>query len=212
MTRADAQLWDAQADAFDDEPDHGLRDPSVRAAWLALLREYLPPAPIRLVDLGCGTGSLATLVAFEWAAEIAGFDLSRQMVARAVAKSSLRPAGYGVADAARPPLADACVDVVLGASPVGSPGPARGADPLAQLLRPGGRLVLVEGCWSTGAGIPMADCVEAVAAVGQVQHAVPLPDPALWGRPIEDERYLVVGSPDRQCGDTDPCSRPVSPH
>ncbi|MYR55167.1 SAM-dependent methyltransferase, partial [Streptomyces sp. SID625] len=25
--------WDAQAAVFDDEPDHGLRDPRVRAAW-----------------------------------------------------------------------------------------------------------------------------------------------------------------------------------
>jgi hypothetical protein len=29
--------WDAAAAAFDDEPDHGLRDPAVRSAWADLL-------------------------------------------------------------------------------------------------------------------------------------------------------------------------------
>ena len=29
--------WDAAAATFDDEADHGLRDPAVRAAWAALL-------------------------------------------------------------------------------------------------------------------------------------------------------------------------------
>src|SRR6201995_958193 len=50
-------FWDEQAAAFDTEPDHGLRDPVVRAAWAALLHELLPPAPAAVVDLGCGTGS-----------------------------------------------------------------------------------------------------------------------------------------------------------
>jgi hypothetical protein len=27
------QLWDREAAAFDDQPDHGLRDPVVRQAW-----------------------------------------------------------------------------------------------------------------------------------------------------------------------------------
>ncbi|MEZ5097766.1 MAG: hypothetical protein R2731_17805 [Nocardioides sp.] len=35
---------DAEAATFDDEPDHGLRDPAVRAAWQVLLREE-PPRP-----------------------------------------------------------------------------------------------------------------------------------------------------------------------
>ncbi|HET6968429.1 MAG TPA: SAM-dependent methyltransferase, partial [Ornithinibacter sp.] len=62
-------------------------------------------------------------------------------------------------------------------------------------LRPGGRLVLVEGDWSTGAGLTAQRCAEAVSgscAHVEVRH---LPDPALWGREITDERYLVVARP-----------------
>jgi hypothetical protein len=62
-----------------------------------------------------------------------------------------------------------------------------------RLLRPGGRLVLIEGSWSTGAGLPAADCRELVlrhrttAVVRQLAA-----DAALWGGPVEDERYLLV--------------------
>src|SRR5690242_1852603 len=31
--------WDAEAVSFDEEPDHGLRDPEVRAAWAERLRD-----------------------------------------------------------------------------------------------------------------------------------------------------------------------------
>ncbi|RRR69765.1 SAM-dependent methyltransferase, partial [Streptomyces sp. RP5T] len=32
--------WDAEAASFDEEPDHGLRDPAVRAAWAERLRAW----------------------------------------------------------------------------------------------------------------------------------------------------------------------------
>ncbi|MZE76013.1 NUDIX hydrolase, partial [Streptomyces sp. SID5475] len=51
--------WDAAAPEFDEEPDHGLRDPAVRAAWSARLADWLPGEPSDVLDLGCGTGSLA---------------------------------------------------------------------------------------------------------------------------------------------------------
>ncbi|MDQ3276431.1 MAG: class I SAM-dependent methyltransferase [Actinomycetota bacterium] len=55
--------WDGQSATFDAQPDHGLLDPAVRAAWAQLLLPLMPPAPASVVDLGCGTGSLAVLLA-----------------------------------------------------------------------------------------------------------------------------------------------------
>ena len=63
MTDDARRFWDAEAATFDDEPDRGLRDPVVREAWRELLVELLPPVPAEVVDLGCGTGSLAVLLA-----------------------------------------------------------------------------------------------------------------------------------------------------
>ena len=63
VTEAIRAAWDAEADGFDDQPDHGLRDPSVRAAWWSLLSDQLPAPPVRVLDVGSGTGSLAVLLA-----------------------------------------------------------------------------------------------------------------------------------------------------
>ena len=38
---AEAAYWDSQAPTFDDQPDHGLRDPHVRDAWRQLLLPHL---------------------------------------------------------------------------------------------------------------------------------------------------------------------------
>ncbi len=48
--------WDAESATFDDEPDHGLRDPAVRGAWAAGLRGRLPRGPADVLDPGCGAG------------------------------------------------------------------------------------------------------------------------------------------------------------
>jgi hypothetical protein len=45
--------WDDQAVTFDDEPDHGLRDPAVRQAWADLLR---PAGVLVLVEGRRSTG------------------------------------------------------------------------------------------------------------------------------------------------------------
>ena len=85
----DSARWDAEAEAFDEAADHGLRDATVRAAWRSLLVSLLPPPPARVADLGCGTGSLSLLLADE-GHPVTGVDFSPAMVARAVAKADER--------------------------------------------------------------------------------------------------------------------------
>ena len=88
-----SSYWDAQAGTFDSWPDHGLAEPGTRAAWSALLLGLLPEPPARVVDIGCGTGSLAVLLA-EHGYEVEGVDFSPAMVSAAQAKA--RAAGVGV--------------------------------------------------------------------------------------------------------------------
>jgi SAM-dependent methyltransferase len=302
--------WDEAAATFDNEPDHGLRDPAVKAAWSAVLLPRLPSQRCRIADLGCGTGSVSALFA-EAGHEVHGVDQSPRMleIARAKCGGDTRPdarggelranasggeprvdAGGGElrvdgrgeelqanapgrdpwavvrggepsADGAGQPNADACG----GESPADTRGRdpqsnARGRDPRAEagggesrvgvrdgelrsdarygdplpgravfflgdaadpplephqydvvfarhvlwtlpeeavgrwveLLRPGGRLVLVEGRWSTGAGLTAEECRGLVLRHRRQAVVTPLPDPALWGGPIDDERYLLV--------------------
>jgi SAM-dependent methyltransferase len=189
----EAAIWDAQAASFDDAPDHGLRDPVVRAAWRALLLGELPPAPARVADLGCGTGTLSVLLAAEGYA-VDGVDLSPAMVERAVEKAGGRAGvAFVVADAADPPLAAAAYDVVLCRHVLWAlPEPSTALRRWAELLRPDGRLVLVEGRWWNDAGLSHDDTVGLCHELGLRTSVRRLDDPALWGGPITDERYLVA--------------------
>lgn len=190
------RYWDEQAATFDDEADHGLRDPAVRRAWDELILPLLPPAPARVADLGCGTGSLSLLLA-EAGHEVHGVDWSPRMIDAARAKTTAAgvPARFSVADAAAPPIAAGSVDVVLARHILWAfeePG-----DVLASwtnLLSPGGRLLLVEGRWSTGAGLSAAGCATLVRRHRQEAQVRMLGEAVYWGKDITDERYLLLSS------------------
>jgi SAM-dependent methyltransferase len=190
QTRA---LWDEEALTFDDAPDHGLADPEVRAAWRALLLGHLPPAPARVADLGCGTGTLSVLLAQE-GYDVHGLDLSPEMVRRARAKSAdVAGTSFAVGDAAAPDLPAGCFDVVLSRHVLWAlPEPAAGLRRWCDLLAPGGRLLLVEGRWFNGAGLPADDTAALLAGARRGAEVHDLTDPVYWGRAITDERYLAV--------------------
>ncbi|GGW41693.1 MULTISPECIES: class I SAM-dependent methyltransferase [Streptomyces] len=189
--------WDAEAAAFDEEPDHGLRDPDVRAAWADRLRDWLADRPGDLLDLGCGTGSLSLLAA-ERGHRVTGVDLSPAMVEQARTKLAGRDAVFLVGDAAAPPVGEERFDTVLVRHVLWTlPDPGRALRLWRDLLRPGGRLVLVEGVWGTVSpvGIP-ADRLTALLAplAGHTRVERLSDDSRLWGRAVEDERYAVVAT------------------
>ena len=66
-----------------------------------------------------------------------------------------------------------------------------GTGSLSVLLTPG-TMLLVEGLWGAGAGIPSGTCQDLVLRYRRHADVVPLTDPALWGKEISDERYLVI--------------------
>jgi RimJ/RimL family protein N-acetyltransferase/protein-L-isoaspartate O-methyltransferase len=193
LTRADAAvlLWDEEAQTFDEAADHGLSDPTVREAWRDLLRDLLPPAPARVADLGCGTGTLAGLLT-EQGYDVTGVDFSPEMVRRA--RDKVPGAEFVRADASAPPLDPASYDVVLSRHVLWvMPDPAAALARWQDLLTAEGRLVLVEGSWSTGVGLTGAETVALVEGLGRRATLRPLPDARYWGREIDDERYAVTG-------------------
>ncbi|MEV4612061.1 class I SAM-dependent methyltransferase [Kitasatospora sp. NPDC049258] len=207
-----ADYWDAAAPTFDEEPDHGLRAEPTRAAWARLLAAWAPAAPADVLDVGCGTGSLSLLLAGS-GHRVTGVDLAPRMVERA--RGKLAAAGLAgrflVGDAAAPPTGEERFDLVLCRHLVWTlPDPRLALRAWVDRLRPGGRLVLVEGRWreSGQAGVPYVAGAEALPWQGGVRaeelagavrplvrevRIEPLSGLAeLWGGPVPDERYALL--------------------
>lgn len=195
VSKAMRDARDAEADRFDDEPDHRLRDPSVRQAWTTLLKEFLPPPPARVLDLGCGTGTLAVLLA-ELGHEVVGVDLSPRMLQRAEEKA--RQHGVEVdlrlGDAGAPPVDGRFGALVVRHVLWALPGAPAVLDRWVGLLGPRGVLVQVEGHWHTGAGWRAEDLlplVQARTTTATLRHVSG--ETALRGADATDERYLIAG-------------------
>jgi ubiquinone/menaquinone biosynthesis C-methylase UbiE len=196
-----ADYWTALAGSFDAEPDHGLRSPVVRAAWAARLREWVPGSGADVVDVGCGTGSLSLLLA-EQGHRVVGVDVSAGMATRARQKfaDAGRRLPVVLGDAAEVPVRAGWFDVVLARHLLWAlPDPVAALRQWVRLLRPGGWLVLIEGRWAASdsttpwsGGVPSDVLAAAVGPWVARVHVELLTDPRLWGKEIEDERYVLL--------------------
>jgi SAM-dependent methyltransferase len=128
--------FDRMADRYD-----ATRGGLARGRFVAEeLEPYLPKG--RLLEIGVGTGLIATAFA-ESGWDVAGVDLSEQMLARAAGRI---PGRIVRADAAALPITTASVDACLAVHVLHLVGdaPAVVAE-VARVLRPGGRFAVVRG-------------------------------------------------------------------
>lgn len=141
MTHAVRQSYDELAESYDVRWQRYI-EASVRLAAEAIELD----GQERLLDVACGTGHLERRLLDGWPRlQLTGVDLSPNMLSEARAK--YLPVRWLAADASSLPLADAAFDVVVCVSgfhyfrqPQSTLGEMR------RVLRPGGRLVLVDWC------------------------------------------------------------------
>ncbi len=132
--------------------------------------------PSTILDLGCGTGQLTRRLIERYPdATVVAVDLSPGMLAKAAqrlaATGSHHPAIVR-ADAQQLPFAPASVDVVVCTESFHWYRDQAGAlDGLAELLRPGGRLVIASIAMFTGPGDELVRCLTTVG--GQPVRALP---------------------------------------
>ena len=193
-TVTSAEFWNAETDVFDEQPDHALRDPSVRAAWSGLLLPLLPAPPARIADVGCGTRSVSLLLA-EAGHRVFGLDISPAMVGRATEKFATW--GYSadilVGDASVPPWPSGSFDVVITRHVLWAmPDPDAALNRWLDLLAPDGSLILVEGMQWAGAGMNAAQVSDLVLRHRVEAEVTMLDDASFWGGPISDERFITV--------------------
>jgi SAM-dependent methyltransferase len=128
---------------------HGLVSDGQRLAWLDLLSRLVGSEPRRVLDVGCGTGFLALRLA-ELGHTVTGVDFAPQMVERARRKAEQtgQQVDFRVGNAIALDSPAETYDVVVARHLIWNlPDPARGVTEWLRVLRPGGRLVLIEGKW-----------------------------------------------------------------
>ena len=171
----EAQMWGGPGTAYDGI-SFGLSDTishTVQALW--------PRTGDRILDIGTGTGWAARLAAWR-GASVTGVDIAPGMLdaARTLsARSEPRPV-FQRAAAEALPFPDESFDGVISTYGVIFSGePAKAAEEMARVLRPGGRLAL-----ATWADDPDGYIAGFFALVGHWSDAPPPPaSPFDWGRP-----------------------------
>ena len=195
------QYWDDLASSFDDEPDHGLRNSLVLEAWTELLKTWIPAANATILDIGCGTGSLSVILA-RLGHTVTGIDLSPSMISLVRTKA----AAYGleiefhIMDASHVQLAEDQFDVILCRHLLWALSePEQVLQRWIKLLKPGGRLILIEGYWRTGAGLHAEEITEMLpSSFINISVRNLSNDPGFWGGTVTDERYIIIADLDQK--------------
>jgi len=139
-------FWNAVAGDYDADPGNvAAPGTPAYAAWAQAIRSVLPNAPSDVLDLGTGTGYVASIVA-ELGHRVTGLDLSEKMlaVARAKALDARLEVSFQTGDAVAPPLPAASFDVVIARSLIWTLRELQTAFcAWHALLRSGGRVVVI---------------------------------------------------------------------
>jgi SAM-dependent methyltransferase len=205
------QHWDWRAADFDKEASHGLLNDIQSRAWHELMRRIAGAATLDVLDVGCGTGFLSLLLA-ELGHRVAGIDMAEGMLQMARGKA----AAHGLTidfrreDAEAPGFPSDAFDLIVERHVLWTlPHPAIALDGWRDLLRPDGRVVLIEGQWEgmeprdvyreihyrlpLFGGRPEQEIVELLRSCGFNSVATePLMDPQLWIEAPKFSRYLVI--------------------
>lgn len=141
-------FWDTVAPHYESHPGNtALPGSESHRRWIELFEQRLPDPPTDVLDVCTGTG-FAALICAELGHRVTGIDLAPHMlqIARQMAEEREIQAEFIEADAVAPPFDEASFDVIACRYALWT---LTGADQALRswhrLLRPGGRLVIVDG-------------------------------------------------------------------
>lgn len=138
-----------------------------------LMLTQMSGAEPHVLDVGCGTGRWAELVLNAWpGAKVTGLDLSQEMLRQAIVRAASYPERLDLVhgDAQSLPFDDATFDIVTCSHSFHHYPDQRGVvAEMARVLKPGGRVVIVDGCRDTWWGWFIFDGL-VTWAEGHVHH------------------------------------------
>jgi ubiquinone/menaquinone biosynthesis C-methylase UbiE len=185
-----AAHWDRRAAHFDEDFGHSIRTAGERAAWDRILDLVVPRrAPLEALDVGCGTGFLS----FELASRghrVTGVDFAPAMIAAARRKAADRSLAvrFEEADAEQLPFGEASFDLVISRHVLWTlPHPQAAVDEWKRVLRPGGRLVIVDSQLDAATTSPATQNARTSPEYAAIGDQLPF----LGGRPREEIEALL---------------------
>ena len=186
-----AAHWDRRAPGFDEDFGHSIRTPAERAAWDRILDLVLAGRSVLdALDAGCDTGFLS----FELVSRghhVTGVDFAPAMIAEARRKAAEHGLSvrFEEADAERLPFPPGSFDLAISRHLLWTlPHPAAAIDEWMRVLRPGGRLVVVDSQLDTSAVPPATEN----ARTSQEYAAIGDQLPFLGGRAREEIETLLT--------------------
>ena len=184
-----AAHWGRRAPGFDAGFGHSIRTAAERAAWDRILDLALEGrGPLEALDAGCGTGFLS----FELAARghhVTGVDFAPAMLAEARRKAAQQnfAVRFEEADAERLPFPSASFDLAISRHLLWTlPHPEAAIDEWIRVLRPGGRLVVIDGQFNPGFLVEPSQNARTSAEYAVIGDRLPF----LGGRPREEIEAL----------------------
>ena len=204
--------WNRRAANFDEEASHGLLNDLQARAWCRLIVKIAGPASLDALDIGCGTGVMSLLLAAQ-GHRVTGVDLAQLMLAQARSKAAAQGVEIRlIADDVETldSLPAASFDLAVERHVIWTLShPEAALQTWQRVLRPGGKLVSIEGWWSgmepreeyaeirdrlpLFGGRPIAELVTMVGASGfEVATAGPLMDAELWTEKPQYPRYIII--------------------
>ena len=149
LTEDIREYWSRRSATFDQAFGHGIAPGAEAAAWAQPMRDHLPPAPARVLELACGTGEVTRLV-HDLGHEVTALDFAEPMLARARAKHAGKARlRFLHADAQATMEPDGSHDAILCRHLVWTlTRPEAAFADWFRVLRPGGRLLIYDGDWA----------------------------------------------------------------
>ena len=185
-----AAHWGKRAAHFDEDFGHSIRTEAERAAWDRIL-DLAPPrrGALDALDAGCGTGFLS----FELAGRghrVTGIDFAPAMLAEARRKAAERGVSirFEEGDAEQLPFVSDSFDLVVSRHVLWTlPHPEAAIDEWIRVLRPGGRLAVIDGQFDPGFLVHQRENARTSDEYAAIGDRLPF----LGGRPRQEIETLL---------------------
>lgn len=144
--------WDDSSKTYDTQHGHAVKSDEEANAWKEAFKEVFPKGKLNILDVGCGTGEISLLLA-SMGHKVTGLDLSEKMMEEGRIKAKKRgfKINFQLGDAENPPFDADSFDVVINRHLLWTlPHPQDAVNNWRRVIKPGGRVVIIDGVWDDG--------------------------------------------------------------